>query len=539
MSSNFEYQNNYTDTNECTSRGACSISPAISALQELALEFLQHTAYYILKLEELGAKNNKIKYEIINTLSSLVSVNEFSDKQLYSIVMNEYFLLEDTKKNYKKLCKKEQILSKDLKSVPEFNSETTISQAISIGEKIIREKYQKRSSSQKNYTEILLIILKSVSLNLTKLNDFKEFDDIIYHEILKTLDMLNANRIPVIEIKQKINSLASLDNKLQLKISELLLSAFEGIDKVMVSHSTTKGKAILVSGNNFFDLLSILDETKDKDIDVYTHSNLLIVHALNRFHQYKHLKGHYGDQSENCILDFATFPGSILLTKNSRSNREYFYRGRLFSNDYIVPNGVIKIENNDYSELIQAALNAKGFSKGKTKDDTPLGFNENELFKTFDRIIEKLNRREIKKLYIIGIDAHLEAQKIYFKEFFKNLSDDEFVISFSYESKKDNVLTLNIGNYIPLASRVLNKLFEKYPLKSDNIVFFFTTCDVMTISSIVLLRETGAKNLFMAHCSPTIINPSVLDTFKSEYHILSTTDAPDDLTLIRKNKSSQ
>ncbi len=539
MASNNEYINNFSDIDECTSRGVCSSSPAIAALEELSMAFLKQIAYYILKLEHLGASNDKIKYEIINTLSALVSVNEFSEKQLYTLVCNEYYLLEDTKKTYKQLCKTEKIAAKELKNVSGFNSETSLPKAISIGVKYSSEISKKMNLQHKNFVEILIILLKSVSLNLAKLTDFNEFDDSIYHEILKALNLFNSDNLSLAAIKDKINLLSELDYQLQLKISDLLLKTFGGIEEVKVSHSTSHGKAILVSGNNFFDLIEVLEVTKSEDIDVYTHSNLLIVHALSKFRKYEHLKGHYGNLTENCIVDFATFPGAILLTKNSRNNREYFYRGRLFSNDYIVPSGVIKIENGDYYPLVEAARSSKGFSKGKIKPETSLGYIETEVFKTFETILEKLNNGEISRLYIVGINSHLETQKAYFEEFFKNLSDDEFVISFSYESKRKNVLTVNTGDYIPLVTRLLNKLFESYPLSDNKIYFFFTTCDVMTISSIILLKNLGAHNLYMAQCSPTIINPSVFDSFKTEYRIHNTTTAISDLSDIRENKSSQ
>ena len=44
QNNNNEFQNNYQDINECTSRGACSISPTISALQEVAILLLQNLA---------------------------------------------------------------------------------------------------------------------------------------------------------------------------------------------------------------------------------------------------------------------------------------------------------------------------------------------------------------------------------------------------------------------------------------------------------------------------------------------------------------
>lgn len=536
---NNEYNHNYVDINECTSRGACSISPTIASLEELSIVFLQHLAYYILKLNELGASNNEIQYEIIKVLASLVTVNEFSENQLFSIIQNEYFMLDDTKKTYKKLCKEQNIQAKELKKIEEFNRTTTLPKAIALGEKIFLEKFYKKTTEQKNLTEILYIIIKSVSINLIKLNDFEEIDKNIYHEILKTLDLLNNKKITTSQILEKITQLSKYDKELQIRICALLEQHFGKISKTEVSHSTRKGKAILVSGNNFFDLIKILNETKDKNIDIYTHSNLLISHALKNFHEFEHLKGHYGDSTENCILDFATFPGSIVLTKNARTNNEYLYRGRLFSNDYIVPNGVIKIENDNYGPVIETTLMAKGFSKGKIKDNTTIGYNEDEIIKTFDKIIEKLNTNSLKRLYIVGLDAHLETQKEYFREFFSKLEDDEFVISFGYESKKENVLTINIGNYVPLATNILKKLFDKYPISSEKIIFFFTTCDVMTISSIVTLSSLEAKNIYMAQCPPTLVNPSVYETFNKTFKINTTTTAKEDLHKIRTEKSTQ
>ena len=78
MQYNNEYKNTYIDINECTSRGACSISPTISALQELAIQILQNLSHYILQLEEMGANNNNIKYNSQYMFSEL-------DGSMYSV----------------------------------------------------------------------------------------------------------------------------------------------------------------------------------------------------------------------------------------------------------------------------------------------------------------------------------------------------------------------------------------------------------------------------------------------------------------------
>ncbi len=537
MTQNNKFKNSYSDINECTSRGTCSISPTISGLEEVAILLLQHIAHYILNLGNLGAKNEEIRYKTIYSLASLISINEFSEKQLHSIIIAEYYILEEVKNFYVQLCKEKNIQANKIKSIKTINEKTSIASMIAFGEKILLEKFKKLTKEEKNLNAVLQIVLKSVSLNLIKLKDFNSFNQNAYQELLKTLDIFNHNKVTSAQLLVKINKLVELDNQMQLQISELLLKSFNGIEKTNVSHSTTSGKAILVSGNNFFDLYQILLDTIDKNIDIYTHSNLLITHALDKFKQFKHLKAHYGNSTESCILDFATFPGAILLTKNSQNNTEYLYRGRLFSNDYIVPNGVTKIETNNFQPVIEASLSAKGFSKGKTKPSSEIGYNLDEIKQVFEIITNKLNLGEIKHLYIIGLDPHTESQHAYFYDLFNEIKEDEFVISFSYESKKENIYTINVGNFVPLVTNILKHLFEKYPIESPKIVFYITTCDVMTISSIISLKNKGAKNLYLAQCPPTIINPTVQDTFNKYYSIEKSTTVQKDLEKIRNNKS--
>lgn len=530
-----EYNKAYIDTNECTSRGACSVAPNIAALQELIMYMLKHISHYVLELEKMGANNQSIKNTIITSIATLVSSNEFSEKQLFSLLRNEYQLLLKIKETYKNLCLKNKTTPKELKFTVEFNEDTTLAKAIGQGEKLFLQKCTKLTQTKKNLREILLFLVKSTCLNLIKSNDFSNFEDCVYQQILKTLDMLaHDTDIKTSKIKELINDFAKADNNLQLNISKLLTENFGDITKVEVSHSTRKGKAILVSGNNFFDLLKILEDTKEKNIDIYTHSNLLITHAFAKFNQYKNLIGHFGDTTENGILDFATFPGAILLTKNSRNNTEYLYRGRLYSNDYIVPQGVVKIENDDFSPLIEASLNAKGFSKGKTKESSTIGYNKKEIKTQIENIIERLKNKSIERLFIIGINPYSEIQKEYFKEFFAKMNKNEFAISFSYESSRENVITINVGNYLPLATAIISELFKNFDIKSPQVTFLFTTCDVMSISNIILLKNNNAPNVYMASCSPTQVNPSVFTTLKKEYAINEMTTPENDLYKIRQ-----
>ena len=528
---------NNNDINECSSRGACSVSPIISALETLSITFLQHISYYLLKLEDFGVKNQKIKSEIIGVLASFISINEFNNEQLYSIIQDEYYMLQETRKTYIGFCKNNDIKTKLLRQNLNILPNTTIAEAIVVGEKLFLDNLKNNNHEVKNLKEILFSVIKSLAINLSFIQSFNFDDDIYYIEILSALSLLNTKNLKKSEILMCIDKLANKDNELLFKLYEVMSKEFGIVHKVSVSHSSRPGKAILVSGDSLSDLLLVLKAIKGKNIDVYTHSNLLVAHLFAEFGKYPQLIGHYGNSTENCIVDFATFPGAILLTKNSRTYNEYFYRGRLFTTNNIVPKGVIKIDQSNFEPLVESALFAKGFTKGKIKRDTVLGYEENEIDVLFADIADKFLNNMIKRLYIVGLDPHSESQNAYFSEFFEKLSSDEFVISFSYSSLRENVYSINIANCIPLFTYLVDKLFKIIPISGENIYLILTTCDIMSLSSLIAAKNKGARNILLAKCPPTIINPSVVQTLSDCYNVkLIGKNPEEDLNNLRNKK---
>ena len=157
-----------------------------------------------------------------------------------------------------------------------------------------------------------------------------------------------------------------------------------------VSFSTAKGKAVLVVGSNLRELEQILDNFSDTNIAVYTHDNMISAHMYPKFREYKNLKGQFGQGMENCLLDFSTFPGPIILTRYSLFNVENLYRGRLFTTDFAYLKGVIPIKNNDFSGVKKSAENSKGFKTGKKCSPSQVGFSYKDIYeKIKDKLIKE------------------------------------------------------------------------------------------------------------------------------------------------------
>ena len=526
---NYGYDN--SEYNECDARGACSIAPKVSSLQEVLIIILRQIAFYSLKLDEFGTDITFQTENTVKGIASIISTTDYTDEQLLNIVGKYYALLLKTKNEYIKQCKEKKKRHIELKTDLKITPQTNLTGIISQGERLFLEKYKKNSPQTKYITEILLFVIKTICINLIELANYDEKYQDASKSVLKGLNILNRSPDRVILVKNKIKELVDVNASLIERISKAQLKYFGPIHKKYVSRSTSSGKAILVSGNNMSNLFSLLEQLKDKQIDVYTHDDLLIAHTFENFARYNNLKGHYGDCSGNCILDFATFPGAILLTQNSYQNVEYLYRGRLFTTEDIQPKGVIKLEEDDYSKLIESAENAKGFAKGRRLPDIAAGYNESELELFADNLSKKFEEDKIEKIVIIGHTYKTYKQDAYFNKFFTMVPDNWQLISFSYDSKKDNCYCINLDNNLVMIYTVLKRIFKDIPITSENIVFFITKCDVSSISNMIYLKTLGAKNICMSNCRPRI-NPSISAVLRSTYGIKELTTPQDDIKSI-------
>ena len=518
--------------NDCVAHGACSVSPNIASLQEIMFILLKQITYYILKLEELGIDKHDLKYSVIRQIAMLDAAKDLSEEQILNEFSKQYINLFTVHKEYTDVCKERKLDCKTLKDLLKFSPKTDLSSILKKGEKSFLKKYKDSDINIKYLSEILYGVLKSVCINLVRLFEFNRENNEAVDTVLESLNMLNAQRISPAKLKTQIEKLAVNDIELLKLINSVQIENYGEIGQSEVSYSTRPHKAIMVSGSNLCDFASVLEQTKDEDVDVYTNGNLLVAHLFPHFKEYKNLQGHFGNGITTTILDFATFPGAILLTKNEVQNIEYLYRGRLFTTDEISPKGVSKIENNDFSPLIESAKQAKGFAKGQKRDSDIIGYDEEKLNKLLDDITE--NKYE--HVFVIGLSNFSPQLNDYFEKFFSLMPKNSVAISFSYNPNMENVFTINLGNDYSLLYGVLHKIFAKISLTADNLTLFLTKCDISSLSNIINLKSRGAKDIYLSDCPPMVINPTVLKAFSKLFDVHTLTTPKQDLDVILKKE---
>ncbi|MBQ3311464.1 hypothetical protein IJG72_05235 [bacterium] len=519
---------------DCMGKGICSVDPTITALQEVITMYLKELAFYTLRLKKKGVTNKIIRDNIINTISGLSSNTDYSHEQFEKIVMNLYENIRQSKILYERLCKGNNENSKNIEKKLDLNKNFNFNEAIKQGEKEFIRKNKLLSKTQRQIYDILLILIKNVCMNLIQLKSYNKECDNSYYTMLHVLNVIDYKKFPAEKLKKFVNTLVKTNYSLQKILHDAEKERYGKQEPIEVSFSTRPNKAILVSGSNLKELEEVLNATKGQNIDVYTHGSMILGHTYPKIKEYKHLIGQYGLGVENCLLDFATFPGSILMTKNSLQNVEYLYRGRLFTTDINVPKGITQIFNNDYRPLIESAQKAKGFAKGQIREPLKIGYQENVIKEKVNEVIKKIKAKNIKHLFIIGILNHTSLQKNYFSRLLKSIPKTTYAITLSTYIPTSNTFQINSSYDFMLMYEILEDLNRKTEEKTFDISVFLTKCDKFAIANLLNLKLLNVDNIFLGHCSPMLINPRITDAFRDIFEIKMITTPKEDLDSLKK-----
>jgi len=529
MSNNNDSQKSQ-EFDECKLRAICSISPHLSAIQEIILSYLKELSFYLLELGKIGTEDEIMKHCVLGALSVIVANSDLNQEQYKELILSLDQNLAQSKKVYFDICEKNNISPHFLKTHFKRIKDFSLNNGIKRGEKYSQIKNNILTVEQRNLFDIMLMLLKSIYIKAFELKSLGEEPYEICRALASMLNLMNFLDTPAEKIKEVIveNGLIfyNLLNRLIVKKQEL----YGKMDEKETSFSTIPGKAIMVVGCDIKELEMVLQATEGKNIDVYTHGlDMIMAHTFPKLREYKHLVGHFGQWYDNALLDFVMFPGSILMTKHAVQKSEYLYRGRLFTTDLIAPRGVIRIIDNNYEPLIEAALSAKGFRKGQQRPQMKIGFSEEELSVKVNEVLDKIEKNEIKHLYIVGLLNYERTHKDYFDKFFKLVPKDCFVFSFAYEKSGKNIMHINSIFDYAVICKFLELLSKRKPINEIPISMFLTNCHRHTIASIINLKILGVRNIYISKCPPNLVNPTLINIMKTTFGIHEFFDPKEDI----------
>ncbi|PVZ65703.1 hydroxylamine reductase [Pelagibaculum spongiae] len=323
--------------------------------------------------------------------------------------------------------------------------------------------------------------------------------------------------------------------------------AFGHPEPTQVNTKTIKGKAILVSGHDMVDLELILKQTEGKGINVYTHGEMLPGLAYPELKKYKHLVGNYGNAWQEQQSEFASFPGAIVMTSNCIIDPNVgSYADRLYTRSIVGWPGVVHLEGEDFSAVVERALELPGFEADEIEHMITIGFGRNALMAAAPTVLEKVKEGKISHFFLVGGCDGAKAGRDYYTEITQKAPKDSLILTLGCGKYKFNKLNfgdiegiprlLDIGqcndsySAIQLAlalSEALDCGVNDLPLS-----IVLSWFEQKAIVVLLTLLSLGVKNILTGPEAPGFLTPNLIAILEKEFGLRTTTSAEADLDRI-------
>ena len=191
------------------------------------------------------------------------------------------------------------------------------------------------------------------------------------------------------------------------------------------------GKAILVTGHDLKDLSMLLEQSKGKGINIYTHGEMLPCHAYPELKKYDHFYGHFGTAWQNQQKEMAEFPGAILFTTNCIQKPKDSYKDNVFTTGLVGWPDVSHIgDDKDFTPCDREGhWLCLVFLKTRTRAKCLPVFARNTVLGVADKVIEGVKAGAIKHFFLVGGCDGAKPGRNYYTDFVEQVPEDCVVLT--------------------------------------------------------------------------------------------------------------
>lgn len=299
-----------------------------------------------------------------------------------------------------------------------------------------------------------------------------------------------------------------------------------------------KGPFIIITGHDLKDLQLLLEQTKDKGINIYTHGEMLPAHAYPELKKYSHLKGNFGTAWQNQQKEFDNIPGAILYTTNCLMPVKPSYADRVFTTEVVSYSEIVHIgEEKDFTPVIEKALALGGYTKDQHMTginggiQVTTGFSHGTVLSVADQVIEAVKNGDIKHFFLVGGCDGARVGRNYYTEFVKQSPADSIILTLACGKYRFNDLDLGTIGGLPRimdmgqcndaysAIKVAIALAEAFECDVNELPLSMVLSwyEQKAVCILLTLLYLGIKNIHIGPTLPAFISPNVLNFLVENY----------------------
>lgn len=326
---------------------------------------------------------------------------------------------------------------------------------------------------------------------------------------------------------------------------------------VTVPLRVEEGPFIVISGHDLKDLELLLEQTKDKGVNVYTHGEMLPAHAYPKFRRYPHLKGNFGTAWQNQQKEFADLPAPILFTTNCLMPVKDSYADRVFTTGVVGYPGMQYIgEDKDFTPVIEKALLLGGYKEPQERtginggSEVTTGFGHAAVLSVADKVVEAVKSGAIRHFFLVGGCDGARPGRNYYTEFVKQTPQDTMILTLACGKYRFHDLDLGTIGGLPRildigqcndaysAIRIAVALAEAFGCEVNDLPLsmILSWYEQKAVCILLTLLHLGIKNIRLGPTLPAFVSPGVLELLVKEYQIAPITTPEEDLAAILKTE---
>lgn len=529
----------------CTLKGVCGKNDTTARAMDLLLFTVRGISIVATELRKNGKQPcDKLNTFVTDALFSTITNANFDDDSIYTRV-DEGFI------------KRNKLIGKALEmgiSLPEIDELKWTGTREQYDEKAAKVGVMRETNEDiRSLKELIVYGLKGMAAYLEHANRLGYNDVSLHAFIQSTLATITVDNLST----EELTTLALKTGEMGVQTMALLdtanTSSYGHPEITSVSIGVRNNPGILISGHDLHDLEQLLEQTKDRGVDVYTHGEMLPAHAYPELKKYPHLKGNFGTAWQNQQKEFADIPAPVLFTTNCLMPPKTSYADRVFTTEVVSYPQLTHIgDNKDFTPVIKKALSLGGYptdmhftgiNGGK---EVVTGFSHNAVLSAADTIIDAVKSGTIRHFFLVGGCDGAKPGRNYYTDFVKQTPADTVVLTLACGKYRFNDLDLGTIGGLPRmmdmgqcndaysAIKVAVSLAEAFHCGVNDLPLSMVLSwyEQKAVCILLTLLHLGIKNILLGPSLPVFISPNVLNFLVKNYNIAPISTPEDDLKKI-------
>lgn len=320
-----------------------------------------------------------------------------------------------------------------------------------------------------------------------------------------------------------------------------------------------KGPFIVVSGHDLKDIFQLLEQTKDKGINIYTHSEMLPAHGYPELKKYPHLAGNFGTAWQSQQKEFDNIPAPILFTTNCLMPQRPSYQDRVYTTSVVGYKGLTHITgdadgNKDFTPIIEHALRLGGYEHDHSMSGIngghvlTTGFAHAAVLSHAEQIINSINQGHIRHIFLVGGCDGAHPGRNYYTDFVKQTPMDSLVLTLACGKYRFNDLDLGEIDGIPRildmgqcndsysAIKVALALADAFDCSVNDLplTLVLSWYEQKAVCILLTLLSLGIRSMYLGPTLPAFMSETVVKYLVDTYNLQPITAPEQDMDAILK-----